>query len=447
MVRVPSTSRSHVPKRASWGWLVLAAVAKCYLVLLGALGLIALVPVALGWHSSVVQTGSMEPLISPGDVVLATDLPADAAVPVGGVVQYHSPAAAEPSGVAKVRLHRIVAANDDGTFTTAGDANTSVDSSPITRRQIIGQGRLLAPLVGLPSLWIDNGNIAALAMWTALTALAVAVAASRPEPPVHSPTTPQRHERGEHGSALGRRPVLVTTSIAVIAVVATAPHQDSAAAFTATTKSAHSTWTTAAPAPLTPGRVTPYALFASSGIINEGPPGQTTITGSLGTTPGGAITGFVGNVHADRDNAVARSAKADAVALYTAAASRPQTCSASALLTGSVTPGTYRASGALSVDGTLTLDAQGDSSAVFVFIGDSFTAGANSSITLTDGASAANVYWISAGDLTVGTNSISKGTYVTQGNATIRSGATIEGRIIALGGMITLDHAHVTLPR
>ncbi|MDP3950299.1 MAG: signal peptidase I [Microbacterium sp.] len=157
------------------GWaLFLASLAsRLYLGLLLSLALIALLPGLLGWHGTVVQSASMEPHISPGDVVLVAEFTATQPVPVGGVVQFTSSAEAEPGGVEKTRLHRIVAENSDGTYVTAGDANVEVDSTPLEREQITGQARVLVPFVGLPWLWLSSGNIAAFVWWGVLTMLAV----------------------------------------------------------------------------------------------------------------------------------------------------------------------------------------------------------------------------------------------------------------------------------
>ncbi|THJ66557.1 hypothetical protein E8P82_08890 [Arthrobacter echini] len=114
----------------------------------------------------------MEPHISAGDdVVLAQALEPDMPAPVGGVVQFLVPHAT-PGEEETTWLHRIVAANADGTFVTSGDANPQVDSAPLTREQITGQGRLLVPLIGLPGLWLGTGRLSLLALWAGLTFLA-----------------------------------------------------------------------------------------------------------------------------------------------------------------------------------------------------------------------------------------------------------------------------------
>ncbi|WP_245934470.1 signal peptidase I [Arthrobacter psychrolactophilus] len=160
------------------GWVLFLAslISRLYLGVLLCLALIAVLPALLGWHGTVVQSGSMEPHISAGDVVLAAGFDSSHKVPVGGVVEFTSPAEAEPSGVEKTRLHRIVAENTDGTFITAGDANAVIDSTPLKREQITGQARLLVPYMGLPGLWLGQGNFPALAWWSVLTLLAVGLA-------------------------------------------------------------------------------------------------------------------------------------------------------------------------------------------------------------------------------------------------------------------------------
>ncbi|WP_258724553.1 signal peptidase I [Cellulomonas sp. NS3] len=447
MTRATTTSRSRALTPPGWGWLVVATVARSYLVLLAALAAVAFVPGMLGWHTSVVQTGSMMPAINPGDVVLTTSLPDDRPVPVGAVVQFDSPAEAEPSGVAKIRLHRIVGANDDGTFVTAGDANAEFDSTPITRDQIIGQGRLLAPYIGLPSLWVTHRDVPALATWLAVTALAIALASRRTTTGGDDDTgAGAPPARGAHPAPPARRTALALVALAVAAGAAVEPPQPAAAAFTART-SMTSTWAAAIPAPLTVGRAAPYALIGSTAVMNSGPSTQVNITGSIATSPGTIVTGFPWGTSVDLANSAARNAKADATTLYAAAARRPTTATPAAVLTGTLRPGTHRRTGGLAVSGTLTLDAQGDPSAVFVLAADSITARAGSTVRLTGGASAANVYWVTPGTVNLLTGSTSAGTYLAQGNVTIERDTTLTGRAISLGGYVSLLRADITVPR
>lgn len=235
------------------GWaLFLASVAsRLYLGVLLSLALIAVLPALLGWHGTVVQSGSMEPHISAGDVVLAAGFGTAQKIPVGGVVEFTSPAEAEPGGVEKTRLHRIVAENPDGTFVTAGDANSEVDSTPLERGQITGQARLLVPAVGLPGLWLNSGNLPALAWWSVLTLLAVVVAVFGVR------TAEQEDEEGDEDEDGGTTPPAPTSrswkaraavgivgALAVLIIATSTAF--SSAAFTAATANAANTFAAAA---------------------------------------------------------------------------------------------------------------------------------------------------------------------------------------------------------
>jgi signal peptidase I len=111
------------------------------------LALWAIVPaVGWSWSSVVITSGSMLPSIAPGDVVVAAPDDGHGLAP-GTVVVFHDPA--RPGLV----THRIVAVNDDGTYQTKGDANRVNDSTLLTPGQVVGVGRIMVPLVGLPAMW------------------------------------------------------------------------------------------------------------------------------------------------------------------------------------------------------------------------------------------------------------------------------------------------------
>jgi len=97
----------------------------------------------------------------------AVDLEAQPATMVGE---------ANADGVAATRLHRIVDVNSDGTFITQGDANRDADSDPLVRSQIVGQARLLVPLIGLPSVWL-TGDTTAFTVWVLASIAAVLLVA------------------------------------------------------------------------------------------------------------------------------------------------------------------------------------------------------------------------------------------------------------------------------
>ncbi len=203
--------------RAGWGWLLLTAASQSYLAFLGTLAACALLPLLLGLSGAVVQSGSMSPLIDPGDVVLSQALPASAPTPMGRVVIFPAPVGSARPGT---ELHRLVAVNADGSLVTAGDANADPDSSSLNRSDILGQGRLLVPWVGLPTFWARTGAYPQLGTWAVLTLLALTVLVlgsgdrrRRPPPPDDLPLSElfprdagRRHRgRRELAPGTGRR--------------------------------------------------------------------------------------------------------------------------------------------------------------------------------------------------------------------------------------------------
>ncbi len=253
--------------RAGWGWLLLTAASRSYLAFLGTLAACALLPLLLGLSGAVVQSGSMRPLINPGDVVLSQALPASAPAPMGRVIIFPAPVGSARPGT---ELHRVVAVNADGSLVTAGDANADPDSSSLRRGDILGQGRLLVPWVGLPSLWARTGAYLQLTTWTVLTMLALTVLVlgsgdRRSAPPPSDdlplselfPATPDEataavKSRARHGaSVLARarsavRPTAMLLGPVLIAVALTLPPLGTtAAAFSGGTGSIGNSWATA----------------------------------------------------------------------------------------------------------------------------------------------------------------------------------------------------------
>jgi signal peptidase len=96
-------------------------------------------------HSFVVLSGSMEPAMSPGDVVLVAET-APTAVAVGDVVTFTREGQDVPT------THRVVdvTQREDGTrvFTTKGDANEDADAGAVLPAQLVGEVLLVVPLVG-----------------------------------------------------------------------------------------------------------------------------------------------------------------------------------------------------------------------------------------------------------------------------------------------------------
>ena len=205
----------------------------------------------------------------------------------------------------------------------------------------------------------------------------------------------------------------------------------------------------AAMAPVSLGTAADYGVLAASTVTNTGP---TTINGDLGLSPGTAITGFPpGQVNGtiNAANAAALQAQNDLTAAYDAAAASPVTAIIPVELGGTtVTPGVYAsAAGTFGITGTLTLDAQGNPNAVFIFKAAStlITASA-SNVVLVNGAQAANVFWVVGSSATLGTYSIIQGSIMAQASITVTTGVTVDGRALARTAAVTLDSDTITVP-
>jgi hypothetical protein len=111
-----------------------------------------------------------------------------------------------------------------------------------------------------------------------------------------------------------------------------------------------------------------------------------------------------------------------------------------------ILPGVYQQAAALTATGTITLDAQGNSDAIFIFVvTGAVTISASAELVLSNGATSNNIFFVSDGAITLGANSISFGNYITIVTATIGAGSTLEGRVLSSGGAITCEGS-VTIP-
>ena len=194
-----------------------------------------------------------------------------------------------------------------------------------------------------------------------------------------------------------------------------------------------------------------FTVLGGSTVTNTG--GNTTITGDVGVSPGLALTGIPvgqpspGTRHAG--DAVAATAQGALTTAYNDLAGRP----CGIILTGqdlggkTLAAGVYCFSSSAAVTGTLTLDGQGNSSAVFIFqVGSTLTTGSSAAVTLIGGAQAKNVYWQVGSSATIGVATAFKGNIVALSSVTLNTGASLSGRALARNGAVTLDSNAITLP-
>jgi len=197
-----------------------------------------------------------------------------------------------------------------------------------------------------------------------------------------------------------------------------------------------------------------YSVLAGSTVTNTGP---SILNQSLGLSPGTSITGFdtpggPGTVLGTKNqtNAAAAQAQSDLTAAYTNAAGRPIDGTTTADLGGLLLQGGVYAgpsNGALSLTGTVTLDAAGDPSTVFIFQTNSTLITASSStVALINGAQECNVFWQVGSSATLGTGSVFVGNILALTSITVNNGATVAGRALARNGAVTLDNNVFTSP-
>lgn len=114
---------------------------------------VSVVPRLIGGVPLTVLTGSMEPALRPGDIVVVVP---QEVYRVGDVVTFQ-PEAGDPTLI----THRIIAVTNSGygaTFTTQGDANGAPDD-PIVPAQIMGRVAYRVPFVGHAVTFVQNDPV------------------------------------------------------------------------------------------------------------------------------------------------------------------------------------------------------------------------------------------------------------------------------------------------
>ena len=110
-------------------------------------------------------------------------------------------------------------------------------------------------------------------------------------------------------------------------------------------------------------------------------------------------------------------------------------------------PGIYKSTSTLLIQsGDLTLDAQGDENAVWIFqIASGFTTvgGAGGNVILSGGAQAKNIFWQTGTSATVGDNTSFKGNILALTSITMNSGAVAQGRMLCINGAIVLTNTNI----
>jgi len=200
------------------------------------------------------------------------------------------------------------------------------------------------------------------------------------------------------------------------------------------------------------GTASEFVLFTSVGAMTNVGTYQylTLLTGNVGTNSG-SNTNF-GNVNGvmhsgdgvtfqcDADLIIARDFLV--AAIHDSAIVNPVLGKDSTLMAGTyLLPAT-----AVSLDLSLTLDAQGDPNAVFIFKMAAvapvyaFSTSANAKVKLINGAQACNVYWYISGAVSLAAGTSMKGTIIAGGAFDMGANDTLEGRALTINGAVTVDN-------
>jgi len=219
------------------------------------------------------------------------------------------------------------------------------------------------------------------------------------------------------------------------------------------------TWTVTPTTPLlsvTLGLTSGFAILSYAGITNTGP---SVITGDVGVSPLAAsyMSGFgtpnvVGTIYGVDATGPSGSipfpsmltqAMGDLTIAFDDAAGRTvNPIGVSGNLGGrTLYSGLYKSAGSLEItSGDLTLDAQGDVSAVWIFqIASGFNMTSGRQVFLRGGAKASNIFWQVSSAATFGTTCVMKGTILAYTTITFATGASLEGRALARTAAVTLQ--------
>lgn len=199
------------------------------------------------------------------------------------------------------------------------------------------------------------------------------------------------------------------------------------------------------------GTAANFLVLGGSTVTNTG---ATVVAGELGTAPGTTITGFPpgavtegGTTH--MGDALALQAQSDAALAYNSSAGQPcNTHLADQELGGkTLTPDVYCFTALAKLTGQLVFDAQGNAAAIWIIqIPGGLSTATGSSVVVTNGGGACNVFWIVGESATIGANSSFAGNVLALTSVTLATGASLSGRAMARNGAVTLDSNTISKP-
>ncbi len=189
------------------------------------------------------------------------------------------------------------------------------------------------------------------------------------------------------------------------------------------------------------GTAVNFVLFSTNGAVSNS--GISQLTGNVGTNNGSST--FFGNVNGgmhDADGVSAQCASDLLIAYNQLNSTVPTFFPAPLLGNGQIlNAGVYYISSPATLSLDLTLNAQGNPNAVFIFqIQGAFSTYASSKVNLINGALACNVFWKVEGLVNMATATTMRGTVIANNAAiNMNTGDTLEGRALSTAGAVTVD--------
>jgi ice-binding like protein len=201
------------------------------------------------------------------------------------------------------------------------------------------------------------------------------------------------------------------------------------------------------------GDAASFGALDAAAMTNAG--GNTVVNGDIGSSTSiaaGVTNGTSGSKYLAGSPELANAQASLLIAYFNAAAATPD----QATITGSnlagrvLTPGVYNSTSSILISGpvALTLDGNGDPNSVFIFqAGSDLTVTATSSVALTNGAQACNVFWqVGSSAFLQNTGRVFSGTILALTQVTLTDSITVNGRVMARNADVTFIHDTVNTP-
>jgi hypothetical protein len=189
-----------------------------------------------------------------------------------------------------------------------------------------------------------------------------------------------------------------------------------------------------------------YAVHAGTTVTFAG--AMTFLIGNVGVSPGTAVTGTWNGGNSILNNTADLICAAAKTIIYNSLSVLPCNQTIASDMTGmTLTPGVYCATTLTLSAGSLTLDAEGDPDAQFIFqASTTLITASNTGFNLINGATADNVFWMVGSSATLGTYSSFTGHVVAVASITVNPYVSITGHLLAGAAVTFAGGTTFTLP-